>query len=67
MNPNATALFALALAQAACLCPAQGRPGPSAADAPRTKVLVFFDTEDFTSDRANDPVRDLANLCTEEG
>jgi len=66
-NLNVPALFALALCEAACLCPAQVRPGPSAADATRTKVLVFFDTEDFTSDRANDPVRDLANICTEEG
>jgi hypothetical protein len=33
----------------------------------KTEVLVFFDTEDFTSDRANDAVRDLANLCSEEG
>ena len=33
----------------------------------RTEVMVFFDAEDFTSDRANDTIRDLANLCTEEG
>ena len=33
----------------------------------KTDVLFFFDAEDFTSDRANDSVRDLANLCTEEG
>lgn len=33
----------------------------------RTEVMVFFDTEDFTSDRANDTIRDLANLFTEEG
>ena len=32
-----------------------------------TEVMVFFDAEDFTSDRANDTIRDLANLCTEEG
>ena len=33
----------------------------------KTEVMVFFDTEDFTSDRANDTIRDLANLCMEEG
>ena len=35
--------------------------------ASKTEVMVFFDTEDFTSNRANDAVRDLANLCSEEG
>lgn len=39
----------------------------SSAATAKTEVLVFFDTEDFTSDRANDAVRDLANLCHEEG
>ena len=34
--------------------------------ASKTEVMVFFDTEDFTSNRANDAVRDLANLCSEE-
>ena len=33
----------------------------------KTEVMVFFDAEDFTSDRANDTIRDLANICTEEG
>ena len=33
----------------------------------KTEVMVFFDAEDFTSDRANDTIRDLASLCTEEG
>ena len=37
---------------------------PAAVSA-KTEVLVFFDTEDFTSDRANDTIRDLANLCAE--
>lgn len=32
-----------------------------------TEVLFFFDTEDYTASGANDPVRDLANLFTEEG
>lgn len=35
--------------------------------AAKTEVLVSFDTEDFTSNRANDAIRDLANLCHEEG
>jgi hypothetical protein len=32
-----------------------------------TEVLFSFDTEDFTSDRAADAIRDLANLLREEG
>jgi len=32
-----------------------------------TETMFFFDSEDFTSDYANDAIRDLANLCTEEG
>ena len=39
----------------------------SAAAFAKTEVLVFFDAEDFTSDRANDSIRDLADLCREEG
>ena len=41
-------------------------PATSAATSGKTEVLVFFDAEDFTSNRANDTIRDLANLCTEE-
>lgn len=32
----------------------------------KTKVLLFFDTEDFTCDRSNDAIRDIANILTEE-
>ena len=32
-----------------------------------TDVMLFFDTEDFTNDRANDAIRDIANILTEEG
>lgn len=33
----------------------------------KTKVALFFDTEDYTCDRSNDAIRDLARLLTEEG
>lgn len=33
----------------------------------RTKIMFFFDTEDFTSDRSSDAVYLLANLMREEG
>ena len=33
----------------------------------RTKVLFFFDTEDFTCDESNDAIRDIANILHEEG
>jgi len=33
----------------------------------RTKVLFLFDTEDYTCDRSNDAIRDIANILTEEG
>ena len=33
----------------------------------KTKVMFFFDTEDYTCDRSNDAIRDLANLLTSEG
>lgn len=32
-----------------------------------TEVMLFFDTEDYTNDRANDAIRDIANILTEEG
>ena len=35
--------------------------------ADRTKVLFFFDTEDFTCDESNDAIRDIANILHEEG
>ena len=33
----------------------------------KTKVLFFFDTEDFTCDRSNDAIRDIANILKDEG
>ena len=33
----------------------------------KTKVLFFFDTEDFTCDRSNDAIRDIANILHDEG
>ncbi len=33
----------------------------------RTKVLFFFDTEDFTCDESNDAIRDIANILHGEG
>lgn len=33
----------------------------------KTRVLYFFDTEDFTDDRSNDAIRDIANILKEEG
>lgn len=32
-----------------------------------TRVQLWFDTEDYTWDRSNDAIRDIANLLTEEG
>lgn len=54
--------------------PGQDRGNSSAAGNPRarevvppTKVMLFFDTEDYTCDRANDPIRDIAHILTAEG
>ena len=33
----------------------------------KTKVLFFFDTEDFTCDESNDAIRDIANILHDEG
>ena len=33
----------------------------------KTKVMFFFDTEDYTCDRSNDAIRDIANLLASEG
>ena len=33
----------------------------------RTKVLFFFDTEDFTCDESNDAIRDIAGILHAEG
>jgi len=32
-----------------------------------TKVIISFDTEDFTSDRSNDAILELAHICESEG
>ena len=32
-----------------------------------TKVAFFFDTEDYTCDRSNDAIRDIANILKSEG
>lgn len=45
---------------------AAGNPGAREA-VPPTKVMLFFDTEDYTCDRANDPIRDIAHILTAEG
>ena len=47
------------LTAAACLAGA-------AAPKPPTDVLLFFDTEDYTCDRSNDAIRDIANILTAE-
>ena len=33
----------------------------------QTKILFLFDTEDYTCDRSNDAIRDIANLLRSEG
>ena len=42
-------------------------PFVPSARAHRTKVLFFFDTEDFTCDESNDAIRDIANILHDEG
>ena len=32
-----------------------------------TKVMLLFDTEDYTCDRSNDAIRDIANILSSEG
>lgn len=54
---KASVLFAVALAFSAAVA-AERRP---------TDVLFFFDTEDYTCDRSNDAIRDLAHILTAEG
>ena len=48
----------LALVGALCAVAVQATP---------TKVMFFFDTEDFTCDESNDAIRDTAKILTEEG
>ena len=33
----------------------------------KTKAMLFFDTEDFTCNESNDPIRETAKILTEEG
>jgi len=33
----------------------------------KTRIVIYSDTEDYTCDRANDGIRDFANVLTEEG
>ena len=33
----------------------------------KTKVVIYFDTEDYTCDRSNDAIRDIANILKSEG
>ena len=33
----------------------------------KTRIVLYSDTEDYTCDRANDGIRDFANVLTEEG
>ena len=33
----------------------------------KTKVALYFDTEDYTCDRSNDAIRDIANVLKSEG
>ena len=32
-----------------------------------TKIMFLFDTEDYTCDRSNDAIRDIANMLSSEG
>lgn len=43
------------------------KPFAPAARPHKTKVLFFFDTEDFTDDRSNDAIRDIANILRRNG
>ena len=39
----------------------------TAAAEAKTKVMFYFDTEDYTCDRSNDAIRDIANILASEG
>ena len=53
-------MMRLPLALVGVLCAAAVQAAP-------TKVMFFFDTEDFTCDESNDTIRDTAKILTEEG
>jgi len=65
INFGRTGSLVGALLMAGSLMAAEAKKSDAAQEP--TEVLFFFDTEDYTSSGANDPVRDLANLFTEEG
>jgi len=54
MKTAKTLTLAAALAMACCC-------------AAKTKIIYSFDTEDYTCDRSNDAIRDIANLLASEG
>ena len=47
------------IAGAACLLAAGAQA--------KTKAVLYFDTEDYTCDRSNDAIRDIANILKSEG
>ena len=49
----------LSIAGAACLLAVGAQA--------KTKTLLYFDTEDYTCDRSNDAIRDIANILKSEG
>ena len=53
-------------AAALALCGCMWRTN-ALAIATTTEVMMFFDAEDYTSDRPNDALRDLCNLFHDEG
>ena len=57
-------VFAVCAATSVACTEASFRPRMSSH---RTKVLFFFDTEDFTCDESNDAIRDIANVLHDEG
>ena len=53
-------MLLLSVVSVSALCVAAVQAAP-------TKVMFFFDTEDFTCDESNDAIRDTAKILTEEG
>ena len=49
----------LSIAGAACLLAAGAQA--------KTRAVFYFDTEDYTCDRSNDAIRDIANILKSEG
>ncbi|MCQ2388440.1 MAG: hypothetical protein MJ138_01875 [Kiritimatiellae bacterium] len=70
IHPPAKGVVARRLADA--MVPRKPRPAARDADPAwkktgPTKVMFFFDTEDFTCQESNDALRDVAKIFTEEG